>query len=625
MEVVRDFWLARNKMCALVEINKFLQRKDKDSLPIDANCSLLFAKIFYENGDLVRCEELLKRVEFEAFDLTQLILENNQLILKYLICETIIDNPKAIATSMGILLEKLQGLPFSDVCEVELNVCLNYVAIVFNSTGDDRLVPGGYNVCQAAIERTLCRVFGTTQKVCSTSYLVFEENIRHYYVDGQEGKHKEHKEVAMLLVIFISILMINSHVFESYNLMMSLADCYRSVEKNVELNSIFTLTAGAENLESCLLPTIHFLLSCSSFMLNKKTECLKHCDKCLSFKADFVNGLFMKALLLYESRQYENALLYLERIVSSANGSGCLPKLLNFVGCILARQEKYHSALLKFRLSFFIDKNHLEALYNCSVVYREMCDTVLEFNMWKYLYKILNARQRCPKQRSPSSSTLLDHIYRQVFDVLGRINSEDNFVIFTDISGVTKYNRQNSKLGLSSVLFKLGSTCLMLRRYSEASRFYGKLVNNINEKPVDLKKCGVSSLARIYVDFTESLAYCGRWKDCLVVCEKFLKKFDASNIICKLLTSEDVTAFDKGKDLIKIMVQKAEALNKLKKLMEAVDCYENSLDVISKSLMFCQKTHLTSDSDLEEPTSKKQKKETRGIRFVLPEPASSIN
>lgn len=48
--------------------------------------------------------------------------------------------------------------------------------------------------------------------------------------------------------------------------------------------------------------------------------------------------LFFAALLLYESRQYENALLYLERIVSSANGSGCLPKLLNFVGCILARQ-----------------------------------------------------------------------------------------------------------------------------------------------------------------------------------------------------------------------------------------------------------------------------------------------
>lgn len=58
---------------------------------------------------------------------------------------------------MGLCYSLFKGLPFSDVGEVELNVCLNYVAIVINSTGDDRLVPGGYNVCQAAIERTLCR------------------------------------------------------------------------------------------------------------------------------------------------------------------------------------------------------------------------------------------------------------------------------------------------------------------------------------------------------------------------------------------------------------------------------------------------------------------------------------
>lgn len=49
------------------------------------------------------------------------------------------------------------GLLFRDVSLVELSVCLNYTLVIVGSTTEHVLIPGGYNVSEAALLRTLDR------------------------------------------------------------------------------------------------------------------------------------------------------------------------------------------------------------------------------------------------------------------------------------------------------------------------------------------------------------------------------------------------------------------------------------------------------------------------------------
>ncbi|CAB4008122.1 Hypothetical predicted protein, partial [Paramuricea clavata] len=154
MEVVKKYWLAGNIDDTLKEIRQILERQD-GSIP-DTDALLLFSYIFYQLGNMKHSAELLSRVKFDMFDVKQWIVENSILVLKYLESKSLEDQ-KTIALSYGLLHEKIGGLPFTDVCRLELKVCLNYALVMFCSTTQQVLVPGGYNVSQAGLLKTLSR------------------------------------------------------------------------------------------------------------------------------------------------------------------------------------------------------------------------------------------------------------------------------------------------------------------------------------------------------------------------------------------------------------------------------------------------------------------------------------
>ena len=62
------------------------------------------------------------------------------------------------------------GLPFCDVHLLEVNVCLNYALVILCSTSQQTLVPGGYHVSQAVLQKTLHRglmhVFWLGYSIC---------------------------------------------------------------------------------------------------------------------------------------------------------------------------------------------------------------------------------------------------------------------------------------------------------------------------------------------------------------------------------------------------------------------------------------------------------------------------
>ncbi|CAB3997596.1 reverse transcriptase [Paramuricea clavata] len=179
-------------------------------------------------------------------------------------------------------------------------------------------------------------------------------------------------------------------VSEAKRLMDIVLDLYKPntvIAKNMDL--IFALMVDSSMFQDFLIPACHLLCSFSLFVLKNKTLSLKYCDRCLSLKPEFISGLFMKGLLLYENGKHEDAIQCFQQIVVLSNDMhGYKSTALNLLGCICAKLGKPHTALLKFRESFACHSGRLEALYNVAVVYHDIGELDLEISLWKYILKI---------------------------------------------------------------------------------------------------------------------------------------------------------------------------------------------------------------------------------------------
>ncbi|CAB4008294.1 Fanconi anemia group G homolog, partial [Paramuricea clavata] len=151
----------------------------------------------------------------------------------------------------------------------------------------------------------------------------------------------------------------------------------------------------------------------------------------------------------------------------------------------------------------------------------------------------------------------------------------------------------------------IAHNCLILKRYSEACEFFGQLLAQLNNKPVDLQECRITSIPTLHKEFAEALFNCDRWDDCLVVCEKILKQETVSNTLSKTLFSQDKAKLDTGKTLIDIMLCKAVVLKELQRPIEANECYESILDAINNNYSESS----GEQTNLDEPQQKKQKRE----------------
>ena len=599
MDIVKEHWLAGETSATLTEIAHILQQED-DTIP-GTDSLLLFANIYYQLGILPQACKLIRNVKFDTSDLRQWIVENNTLVLKYLESKGF-EEQRSVTLSFGVLHEKLEGLPFPDVCLLELNVCLNYALVVLCSTSQQTLVPGGYRVSHAILLRTLNRVCANQdherRQWINQS---FEEKLRFYFKNGREQNQEELNVVATLVLLLASNFLVNSQASEAHKLIGIVLDLYQpnfTTAENVDV--IFTLMENARKGQECLLPACHLLCCYSLFILKKKTEAFKHCDQCLSLKSDFVSGLFMKGLLLYESGKHEDAIRYLQETVALSKDNSCKATALNLLGCICAKLGKPHTAILKFRESFASHAGHLEALYNVAVVYNDVGEPELEMSLWKYILKILSL-ESC-YVRNTAVKTSMDYICGITARTLSDSISQDTFLLSTDIYCAQRCNFRNSKLSTSFILFKIAHTCLKLKRYSEASEFFGELLAQLNDRPVNLQECGLPSMVALHKEFAEALFNCDRWDDCLVVCERILNHETVS--MSKTLFSQDTAKSDMGLSLIEIMLCKAVAFKELQRPVEANECYESILDAINKGTKNCPM-----GANTDEPKEKRPKLE----------------
>ncbi|XP_028414166.1 uncharacterized protein LOC114537225 [Dendronephthya gigantea] len=572
MEFVKKYWLAGDTDSTLKEIRQILAKNKASISSIKNDDLLLVSSVYYQLGYLHQAAELLTEVKFELFNVQQWIVENNLLVLKYLRTESFEDQ-RTIALSFGSLYERIRGLPFPDVGLLELNVCLNYALVIFCSKSRQALAPGGHNLSQTALLTTLERVCGSTAKLNQGFNESIETKLRDYFKNAREKK-QEIFFVSALIWLLSSNYLVNSRVAEAQKLIRIILDFSirdDSLATQRKLNVIFTFLPNGSNFQDFLTPASHLLLSYAAFTLRDKTLSLRHCESCLNLQPEFISGLFLKGLLLYDSKKYEDSIHYLQRVVNFSNDIGYKATALNILGCVCAKLNKPQTALLKFREAFSSDSGHIESLYNVAVVYHDCGEFELEISMWKYILKILSLHgQHDDFNSSPEMN--VDYFCGVSARALDDLISEDRFIIFTDINPVLGNDGRNSKLSIPPVLFKIAHSCFAQNRHSEASEFYGKLFDHLNEKSVDLNECRIPKFSVLYKNFAEALFKSGRWDDCYAVCEKFLTQKTVSKVLSNSSQEE--------KALIEVMLCKAAVLKELQRPIEANECYESILNTI---------------------------------------------